>query len=239
MFNISRLRVKALNPFLLNSLVQKNLLRKQKIIPINCKVLIHRQFSSNEKDPSNQKTSEVNNVRSTDKDDKTFANATKRAVDALQSTSIYSYDFQKLYEDLEKKLTVDINETNRRRLRLIIISTIVGLLLIGFIFGRLIKKTISDETAGIAKETLENESLKIQTQELAMAVVQTILNDKDITSHAALFLREASTVKETQDALLSLTIHVLSHPDSLKEISILTKKLISSLASDKVCEILV
>ena len=92
---------------------------------------------------------------------------------------------------------------------------------------------LSDQTADLAKETLENESLKVQTQELAMAVVNTVLNDKEVTAHAASFLREASVVPETQQALLQLTLYVLQHPDSLKHFTALTKKLISVLAEDK------
>lgn len=41
----------------------------------------------------------------------------------------------------------------------------------------------------------ENESLKIQTQELATAVVHTVLNDKDITAQAITFLRDATTAQ--------------------------------------------
>lgn len=43
-----------------------------------------------------------------------------------------------------------------------------------------LRSKLTTQTATIAKETLENENLKIQTQELAMAVVQTILNDKEV-----------------------------------------------------------
>lgn len=80
---------------------------------------------------------------------------------------------------------------------------------------------------------MENESLKIQTQELATAVVQTILNDKEITAHAATFLKEASTTAETQAALLELTMHVLQHPKTLDEAALLAKKLLNSLSQDK------
>lgn len=94
---------------------------------------------------------------------------------------------------------------------------------------------MTDKTAGLAKETLENESLKIQTQELATAVVQTILNDKEITAYAAMFLKEASTTAETQQALLDLTMHVLQHPQTLDEANKLVKKIVVSMGSDKVC----
>jgi hypothetical protein len=86
-----------------------------------------------------------------------------------------------------------INESNQRRFRVILLSSIAFIVWIGVMFGDRIRKNISDQTAGIAKETLENESLKVQTQELAMAVVQTVLNDKEVTAHAATFLKEGTT----------------------------------------------
>ena len=51
-----------------------------------------------------------------------------------------------------------------------------------------------------------------QTQELATAVVQTILTDKEIAYQTVAFLRDATTVPEVQEALLKLTIHILQHP---------------------------
>jgi len=66
-----------------------------------------------------------------------------------------------------------------------------------------------------------------------MAVVQTILNDKEITAHAAAFLKEASTAPETQQALLKLTLHILQHHDTLKELTVLCKSLIKNLTNDK------
>ena len=67
-----------------------------------------------------------------------------------------------------------------------------------------------------------------------MAVVQTVLNDKEVTAHAASFLREASVVPETQQALLELTLHVLQHPDTLNEVAVLVKKLLDVLGNDPV-----
>ena len=59
-----------------------------------------------------------------------------------------------------------------------------------------------------------------------MAVVQTILNDKDITAHAATFLQDAATVPATQEALLKLALHILQHPDSIQELTNLTAKVV-------------
>ncbi len=126
------------------------------------------------------------------------------------------------------------HEKSQEKFRIYFATTVVVLLWIISVFGNRIRKSFTQHTAGLAKETLENESLKIQTQELAMAVVQTVLNDKDVTAHAATFLKEASSAPETQQAILKLTLHVLQHEESLAEVTALAKKLISNLSNDKV-----
>lgn len=155
-------------------------------------------------------------------------NATK------QQAAHYTHEINRAYSEVEHDIMIRINESNQRRFRLVLLSTVLFLIWVVSVFGEKIRKMLSVQTAGLAKETLEDESLKVQTQELAMAVVQTVLNDKDVTAHAASFLREASVVPETQQALLALTLHVLQHPDSLREMTILVKRLIENLVADKV-----
>eukprot|EP01038_Epipyxis_sp_PR26KG_P013772 gene13772-18471_t len=137
------------------------------------------------------------------------------------------------YEEIERNLMQSIHESNQRRFRAIFFPSVFIIICILIIFGSRLRKFFTEQTADFAKETLENESLKIQTQELAMAVVQTILNDKDITAHAAAFLREASTAPDTQQALLMLTLHILKHPDTTKELVVLIKRLAENLSKDK------
>lgn len=43
---------------------------------------------------------------------------------------------------------------------------------------------------------------QVQTQELATALVQALLNDQEVVSAGALFLREASANPETQVGIL-------------------------------------
>lgn len=141
---------------------------------------------------------------------------------------------QEAYVELEKALMDKFHEKNQSKFRAYLLGTILILGWISIVFGARLRKYFTEQTAGLAKETLENESLKIQTQELATAVVQTILEDKDITSHAATFLKEASTAPETQQALLKLTMHILQHKDTMDEVTKITQKLIKNLANDKV-----
>ena len=138
------------------------------------------------------------------------------------------------YEELERNLMKAINASNQQRFRVYLIGTVLLILWILAVFGTRIRKSFTKETAEIARETLENEALKMQTQEFALVVVQTILNDKEITAQAAAFLREASMAPDTQKALLLLTMHILQHEDSLKELTVLVKKLVGNLSNDKV-----
>ena len=126
-----------------------------------------------------------------------------------------------------------IHESNRRRFRIALISSILFVFWVVAVFGKFIRKALTNQTADLAKETLENEALKGRTEELAVAVVHTVLNDPQVTANAAVFLREASMVPETQQALLKLTLHVLQHEESLAEVAALVRKLVVQLAKDK------
>lgn len=150
------------------------------------------------------------------------------------STTFYSQEFNKFYGEMERNMMKRINESNQRRFRIVLISSVLFIVWIVAIFGKKIRQSFTKEAAGLARETLENESLKIQTQELAMAVVQTILDDKEVTTAAGLFLQEAAAVPETQQALVNLTTHVLKHPETLKEVNILCNKLMEILANEPV-----
>ena len=157
------------------------------------------------------------------------------AVNATKQQAVnYSVEINKAYAEVEHNMMARISESNQQRFRLYVLSTILLIIWLVSAFGGEIRKMLSKQTAGLAQETLKNESLKIQTQELAMAVVQTVLNDKEVTAHAASFLREASVVPETQQALLELTLHVLQHPDTLDEVAVLVKKIIVILGNDPV-----
>lgn len=141
---------------------------------------------------------------------------------------------QQKYEELEKSIMEGIHYKNQQRFRAMLIGTLLVITWITIVFGSRLRKYFTEQTAGFAKETLENKELKIQTQELATAVVQTILENKEIASHAAAFLKEASNVPETQQAMLNLALHILQHPDTQVEIVKLSQKLIKDLANDKV-----
>ncbi|KAJ1423706.1 hypothetical protein B484DRAFT_103753 [Ochromonadaceae sp. CCMP2298] len=145
--------------------------------------------------------------------------------------SVYLYIFICL--SMHLYIYQGIHESNQRRFRIILLSSLLLIVWVTAVFGTRIRKAFTEQTAFMARETLENESLKVQTQELATAVVNTILEDREITSQAAAFLKKASTAPETQQALLELTLHVLQHPETLEELTNITQKMIKNLADDK------
>ena len=118
-------------------------------------------------------------------------------------------------EKIEKKVMEAVHTKDRKRFRITFIS--VSLLLIWIIstFGKDIRQLFSKQTAQVAKETLADESLQIQTQQLSAAVVQYILNDPEILALTQSFLRQASSDPETQTALLNLVRNVLLHEETV------------------------
>lgn len=139
------------------------------------------------------------------------------------------------YEDLELRVMARVGNQNRDRFRLLLASSIVFVVWVIAVFGTRIRKSLGSQAIEVAQEMAENEQLKVQTGELAMAVVQTILNDKEINSNAASFLQKAAGEKETQEALMLMLQHVLKHPDTEKELMALVGKIIESISKDKKC----
>ena len=89
-------------------------------------------------------------------------------VTTIGSTIHYA---EQKYEDFEANLMKSINESNQRRFRFLLIGTLLTIIWISTVFGTRIRKMLTEETAGLAKETLENESLKIQTQVMMMMMM--------------------------------------------------------------------
>jgi hypothetical protein len=201
-------------------------------LPENAKPETHEKSESESAVSETSHEKGAKEERSTSKSPASSTSAAyNAAVEKIGSTLHLA---EQKYVDMEKNIMSRVNEKSTKRFRLYFVGTLAVIIVIPFAFRSHIKQAVTEQTAGIAKETLENESIKIQTQELAMAVVQTVLNDKEITAHAATFLKEASTTPQTQKALLDLTLHVLQHPQTLEETIRLSQKLINRLSADKV-----
>ena len=164
----------------------------------------------------------------------------KSAVESiLQSTQGWNQSWNKTYAEIESSIMERIHASNRQRFRVIALTAVIGITWTVAVFGGKIKKMLTRQTADIAKETLENKSLQIQTQELATAVVQTVLNDKEVTARASAFAREAMSTPETRDALVALLVKISEHPETKAALNKLTKSIIADLSSDKVFHILI
>ena len=96
-----------------------------------------------------------------------------------------------LYGDIESRILARFTSERSDRFRLYVSATLVGTIVIAVLFGPEMKTIFGQKAVEVAQETLENEKLKQHTSDLAMAVVQTLLNDKDVASNASNFLREA------------------------------------------------
>ncbi|CAK9252598.1 unnamed protein product [Sphagnum jensenii] len=149
------------------------------------------------------------------------------------ATLQYTHEINKVYHDMEQTLMRRINESNTQRFRLFFFGSLLAVVWIGSVFGSSIRAHVAKETAGLAKETLEDEQLKVQTQELATAVVQTVLTDKEVTARAALFLQQAAGTPQTQEALLALLLHLLQHPDTQRELAAFGARLAQDLSRDQ------
>lgn len=136
------------------------------------------------------------------------------------------------YRAFEDSLMKRVHQSNQRRFRLALAAILLTILWIVFIFREYFGSKMKTVTTGLALDTLENKSIKIQSEELARAVVRTVLEDKEVSEKATSFVRDASQAPGTREALLKLTLHVLQHPDSVKAFSFLTKNVIAAISED-------
>lgn len=138
------------------------------------------------------------------------------------------HQVSELYAEMERTLMSKMHAQDKNRFRALGLSGVLLLVWVLSMFGSEIRRYFASQTAEVARETLKVEALQVQTQELATALVQTLLNDQEVVRAGALFLREASTNPETQAAVMSLALYVLQHPETLAETQVLAKKLVKA-----------
>ncbi|ETW09772.1 hypothetical protein H310_00254 [Aphanomyces invadans] len=112
----------------------------------------------------------------------------------------------------------------------------LGLLGVGVLgviaFGPEMRSKMTKTTAEVATETLQNESLQIQTQELASQIVQTVLNDPKVLDQASQFLQKLMAMDATRGAMVQLTSNVLNDPQTLAHVTKLSKQILFNLFQD-------
>ncbi|CAM9246564.1 unnamed protein product [Ectocarpus sp. 12 AP-2014] len=142
------------------------------------------------------------------------------------------FQVSELYAEMERNLMSRMHAQDKNRFRAVGLSSLLILIWVLSMFGTEIRRYFASQTAEVARETLKVEALQVQTQELATALVQALLNDQEVVRAGALFLREASANSETQAALVSLALYVLQHPDTRAETKLLAKKLVKAILDD-------
>jgi hypothetical protein len=103
-----------------------------------------------------------------------------------------------MYSDVEAKVMAKMRTHNKGRFRTIALSTLLAVIWVTNVFGKEIRRFVGGQTAEVARETLKHESIQIQTQELATAVVNTLLNDPEVLAGTSMFLQLAANNPETQ-----------------------------------------
>ncbi|CAM9637026.1 unnamed protein product [Ascophyllum nodosum] len=142
------------------------------------------------------------------------------------------HQVSEFYADMERNLMSRMRAQDKGRFRALSLSSLLLFVWVLSMFGTEIRRYFASQTAEVARETLKVQALQIQTQELATALVQALLNDQEVVGAGALFLREASTNPETQAALISLALFILQHPETLDETIVLAKKLVQAILDD-------
>mmetsp|Transcript_15267 Transcript_15267/g.58035 ORF Transcript_15267/g.58035 Transcript_15267/m.58035 type:complete len:302 (+) Transcript_15267:56-961(+) len=137
------------------------------------------------------------------------------------------------YKEIEARLMRTTRASNVEQIRLALTAAALVTVWVFSVFGRHIRRFFSKQTAEVARETLENEELQARTQELAAAVVRTILNDEDILVKITAFIRNTADDDNLRDALVQLALHILQHDDTLAEVKVLGLKLVDYILKDE------
>ncbi|GMF35169.1 unnamed protein product [Phytophthora lilii] len=110
-------------------------------------------------------------------------------------------------------------------------------------FGPELKLGMSKHTAEVASRSLQDETLRDNTRELASQIVQTVLNDPKVLDQASRFLQRVSlkandfllqlvVMDVTREALRALVIHTLNDPMTRAQVADLTKHTVAALLED-------
>ncbi|KAL3667779.1 hypothetical protein V7S43_007330 [Phytophthora oleae] len=99
-------------------------------------------------------------------------------------------------------------------------------------FGPELKLGMSKHTAEVASRSLQDETLRDNSRELASQIVQTVLNDPKVLDQASRFLQRLVVMESTREALRALVIHTLNDPLTRTQVADLTKHTVAALMED-------
>ena len=113
----------------------------------------HNQNQNPDKDHATNNAKDTGTTNANANADKDKLGQGKRILD-IGSTLNYA---NQGYHDLERALMQRINESNQKRFRVVLLSSILFFVWVIAVFGDKLKKMLTDQTADLAKETLTNE----------------------------------------------------------------------------------
>lgn len=128
-----------------------------------------------------------------------------------------------------------VADTLLTRINLAVTVSVLAVLWVTSFFRQEIRQFFINEAVIIGVETLSNEKLIKQTQQLVQSVVQSVLSDKELMAHVTAFLSDITAVPETRQTLTELALHVLQHPQSVEELTKLSQRIVDNLSKDQVC----
>ncbi|KAF4130839.1 hypothetical protein GN958_ATG19968 [Phytophthora infestans] len=99
-------------------------------------------------------------------------------------------------------------------------------------FGPELKLGMSKHTAEVASRSLQDETLRDNSRELASQIVQTVLNDPKVLDQASRFLQRLVVMETTREALRALVIHTLNDPMTRTQVADITKHTVAALLED-------
>ncbi|CAM9089963.1 unnamed protein product [Chrysoparadoxa australica] len=140
-----------------------------------------------------------------------------------------------IYHQLESSLLARVHIPKVKEPEWIPVYMLTSALLVVWVmsaFGGQIRSFFGAQTAEVAKEAMRQESIQVQTKELATAVVHTMLTNQEVRVAWTEFLTKAASNPETETALVGLARHVLQHPDTLAEVNKLAVKVVQHLSKN-------
>jgi hypothetical protein len=151
-------------------------------------------------------------------------------------------NFPEINQNIKNRVQQTINSFDSRkvadtlltRINLTVTVAVLAVLWLVSFFREELRRFFINEAVIIGIETLSNEKLIHQTQKLAQSVVQAVLSDKELMAHVTSFFSDITAIPETRQTLMELALYVLQHPQSVDELTALSKRVIENLSKDEV-----
>ncbi|CAI5710600.1 unnamed protein product [Hyaloperonospora brassicae] len=99
-------------------------------------------------------------------------------------------------------------------------------------FAPELKMGVSRHTADVASRSLQDETLRDNTRELASLIVQTVLNDPNVLAQASQFLQRLAAMESTRTAVQTLVVRTLADPMTRVQVAEVSKWTVAAVLED-------